>query len=58
MSDDGKKVLFKYIADFRYIVKPSPTREVVEDVKGFQTAVFRLKKKLIEDRFGIKIELV
>lgn len=60
MSEDGKKVLFKYIADFRYLT-PSPTSEIIEDVKSEYTAklpLFRLKKKLIEDRFGIKIELV
>lgn len=74
MSDNGKKVLFKYIADFKYnIVEPSREydsefnicseylTEVVEDVKSPMTAklpLFRLKKKLIEDRYKIKIEIV
>lgn len=51
------KNLFYYKADFQYYKKGDcfPT---IEDVKGFQTAVFRLKKKLIEDRFKIEIHLV
>jgi hypothetical protein len=49
------KVIFKYIADFRYF--EGKTR-VVEDVKGVQTPLFRLKRKLIESQFNIKIVLV
>lgn len=49
------KVIFKYIADFRYF--EGQTR-VVEDVKGVQTPLFRLKRKLIESQFNIKIVLV
>lgn len=74
MSDDNKKCLFKYIADFRYKYLTEGndydndgnicswyTNEIVEDVKSPMTAklpVFRLKKKLIEDRFKIEINLV
>ena len=41
---DGVKIC-KYIADFRYF---SGQSRIVEDVKGFRTAVYRLKKKLVE----------
>jgi hypothetical protein len=48
-----------YEADFRYWIlgagKPKP---VVEDVKGVQTAVFRLKRKLVEYKYRIEIVLV
>lgn len=48
----------KYIADFRYWCN-TRQRYVVEDVKGVQTAVFRLKKKLVEAQYyPIKIEVV
>lgn len=59
LSDDKKKVLFKYIADFDYCTDDGSY--TVEDVKSPMTAklpVFRLKKKLIEDRFKIEIHLV
>jgi hypothetical protein len=49
------KVIFKYIADFRYF---EGQIRVVEDVKGVQTPLFRLKRKLIESQFNIKIVLV
>ncbi|MBU6390533.1 DUF1064 domain-containing protein, partial [Patescibacteria group bacterium] len=30
-------------------------REEIVDVKGMKTAVYRLKKKLVEAQYGIKI---
>ena len=42
---NGKKIC-TYIADFRYKLRND--KEVVEDVKGVETAVFKLKKKLVE----------
>lgn len=48
------KLICKYIADFRYFdsSKVCPDGQqgcrVVEDVKGMSTAVYRLKKKLVE----------
>ena len=30
-------------------------RDVIEDVKGFKTPVYRLKKKLVEAQYGIQI---
>jgi len=46
-----------YIADFSYydIEKHG---NVVEDVKGFKTAIYRLKKKLVLACFGIEIQEV
>lgn len=41
-----------YRADFRYRENGNT---IVEDAKGFRTAVYRLKKKLVEASFGIKI---
>lgn len=55
----ARKVLFKYIADFSYYDKAGNYH--VEDVKSEFTAkqaVFRLKKKLIEDQYPILIEIV
>jgi hypothetical protein len=46
------KAVFKYVADFTYL---EGTTAVIEDVKGMKTAVYRLKKKLIEAQFDIKI---
>ena len=42
----------KYKADFRYI---RDGVEIVEDVKGFKSQVFRLKQKLMKERLGIEI---
>lgn len=49
------KKIFTYKADFSYYEKDNnfPT---IEDVKGFKTPVYRLKKKLIEAQFGITIK--
>jgi hypothetical protein len=33
-------------------------KEIIEDVKGFRTPVFNLKKKIIEEYHGITIELI
>jgi len=48
---DGVTV-FKYVSDFRYM---EGCTEKVEDVKGCKTPVYRLKKRLIEAQFKIKI---
>lgn len=52
-NKQNTKKLFTYNADFIVYYKDKP--EEVIDVKGFRTALFILKKKLIEDRFDIKI---
>ncbi len=45
---------FVYRSDFNYTIVETG-EEIVEDVKGFRTDVYRLKKKLIEARYGIVI---
>ena len=54
-----------YKADFRYFMQhgKGPQNQegycVVEDVKGFKTPVYKLKKKLVEAcHIGVKIEEV
>jgi len=49
----GKAVGF-YKADFRYF-DLSKKEYVIEDSKGVRTAVYRLKKKIVEEVYGIKI---
>lgn len=41
-----------YIADFRYIENG---QVVVEDAKGVRTPVYKLKKKLVEAAYNVKI---
>lgn len=53
---NGKKIC-KYIADFRYFdVERNKLR--IEDSKGVRTQVYRIKKKLVEALYSIKIEEV
>ena len=53
---NGKKVCV-YKADFRYKNKQGET--VVEDTKGIQTDVFKLKKKLVEALYpGLEIQVI
>ena len=47
--------LTTYIADFSYWTMGQPPQRVIEDVKGMKTAVYRLKKKLVEAHYGITI---
>ena len=52
---NGKKIC-SYRADFRYFTKD---RNIVEDVKGFITPMFKLKKKLVEAIYsGVTIEVI
>lgn len=46
-----------YIADFRYYDK-GLGREVVEDAKGMDTPVSRLKRAFVEAQYGVKVKLV
>lgn len=43
----------KYVADFVYIENG---QTVVEDVKGFKTGVYKLKKRIMAELFGIVIK--
>ena len=56
---NGGKVA-DYIADFAYVEMSGGkyVRDVIEDVKGVETAVFRLKAKLFKDQYGQAITLV
>jgi hypothetical protein len=51
----NQQLVAKYEADFRYFAKGA-TRETVEDCKGFQTPVYKLKKKLMLAIHGIEIK--
>ncbi len=44
-----------YVADFSYEVPGLVSNPVIEDVKGFKTPVYRLKKKLVEAQYGIRV---
>ena len=48
--------IFTYYADFTYVTEADEF--IIEDVKGMRTPVYKLKKKLIEAKFGIKINEV
>jgi hypothetical protein len=51
------KLVFTYSADFSYFPqRPEPSGRTIEDVKGFLTPVYRLKKKAVEAYYpGVKI---
>lgn len=49
-----EKKMFTYKADFGYICLHTGD-SIIEDVKGFKTPVYRLKKKIIEAVYGVKI---
>ena len=46
-----------YVADFVYTDEETG-EEIVEDTKGFRTAEYRIKRKLMLDRYGIRIKEV
>ncbi len=50
---DRPKRIGAYVADFRYYVG---FEEIVEDVKGFKTPLYRWKKKHVEAQYGIEIK--
>ena len=52
-SNHGRAI--KYIADFVYYDR-GLKKEVVEDTKGFRTDVYKLKKRLLAERYGIDIK--
>ena len=45
----------KYVADFRYVWEG---KKVIEDVKGQETAVFKLKRRLLIHEFGVDVVTV
>lgn len=44
-----------YVADFVYVDKETG-KEIVEDVKGARTDVYKLKSKLFARRYGVSIK--
>lgn len=63
ITPDGEKIqATKYKADFSYQRKTAPDANgntywipVVEDVKGFETDVFKLKERWMLEKYGIRI---
>lgn len=54
---NGKRIRsIKYIADFKYITALPNGQIVVEDVKGMETPVFKMKRKMFLKRYS-NIEL-
>ena len=47
-----RKHICYYYADFKY---KRGRRTIIEDVKGFKTDVYKLKKKLVEALYNIRI---
>lgn len=52
-KQDGERAVY-YVADFVYFEQG---KKVVEDVKGYVTDVFKIKKKLMKWRHGIDIKI-
>lgn len=50
----GKIFICEWVADFTYAT--ADECKIVEDSKGFKTDVYKLKKKLVEAQYGIKIK--
>lgn len=54
-KQDGKTIRkIEYVADFRYFDNELG-KEVVEDVKGMKTAIYKLKKKWLEGTTDVRI---
>lgn len=53
--DGRKKPAVKYKADFTYFDDAKGGRFVVEDVKGFRTPVYRLKRQLMMSVHGFEV---
>ena len=56
---DGK-VLYrecKYVSDFEYDMT-STGEHIVEDVKGIILPIFKIKQKLMYDKFGVEVRVV
>ena len=52
---NGQRICL-YKADFRYMQRTQHgLYQVIEDVKGMRTPVYKLKKKLVEALYGITI---
>jgi len=49
----GGELMFTYAADFVY--ENVNGEVIIEDVKGVRTAVYKLKKRIVQKHYGIKI---
>ena len=55
-NKSGKKIrASRYYADFVYIENGE---QVIEDVKGVKTDLYKLKKKILETKYGLEIKEV
>lgn len=56
ITAEGERVrAIRYVADFSYVKDGA---RIVEDAKGMRTEKYKLKKKLLNERFGITIREV
>ena len=46
------------VLDFQYWPSPGDCQPIYEDVKGVDTAVSRLKRKMVEAAYGIKVQVI
>jgi len=51
-SKYGREI--RYVADFVYITKDGEM--VIEDTKGYETDVFKLKARMVAEQYGIEIK--
>lgn len=51
-NDTGRVHVGTYVGDFSY---REAGQRVIEDVKGVRTAMYRLKRKMVEAEYGITI---
>ena len=54
-SNGKKHRAVEYVADFVYILDGE---EIVEDVKGFKTPVYKIKRELMKEKYDIEISEV
>ena len=45
----------RYYADFVYFDKDE-NKQIVEDTKGFRTDIYKIKKRLLAEQYGIEIK--
>ena len=56
MNAEGKRIAkITYAPDFVYVEDGA---KIYEDVKGVETAAFKIKRKLFEKRYGCVIRIV
>lgn len=53
--NEGGQYSYKYIADFRYVLAETG-ETIVEDAKGFRTAEYKKKRRLMKKVHGITIK--